>query len=68
LAALPHPQNVVNLGHSLEFPFLHLFVQFRVVFYDHGMQFRVNSCQNPVMSWSKLPYDDFFPMGLASGF
>jgi len=31
LAALPHLPKVVNLGHSVQFPFLHLFLYFHVI-------------------------------------
>jgi hypothetical protein len=68
LAALPHLQKVMNLGHSVQFPFLRLFLHFRVVFSVCGIQFRVRACQNPSIASSKIPYDDFFGKGLACGF
>jgi len=68
MAALPHLQKVVNLGHSVQCPFLRLFLHFRVVFCVCGIQFRVSACLNPVIGSSKLPYDDFFAKGLACGY
>jgi len=66
-ASLPHLQKVVNLGNSVQFPFLHLFLHFCVVFCVHGIQFWVSACQNPVIGSSKLPYNGFFAKGLACG-
>ena len=68
LAALPHLQNFVNLGHSVRFPFLRLFRHFQVVFCVRGIQFWVSTCQNPVIGWRELPYKDIFAKGLTCGF
>jgi len=68
LAALPHLQKVVNLGHSVRFPFLHLCLHFRVVFCVCCIQIWVSACHNPVIGSSKLPYNDLFAQGLACGF
>jgi hypothetical protein len=67
LAALPHLHKVVNLGHSVQFPFLRLFLHFQVVFCFHCIQFGVSAWKNPVIGWRKLPYNDFFAKGLACG-
>ena len=58
----------MNLGNSVQLPFLRLVLHFRVIFCLCGIQFRVGACQNPVIGPSKLPYDDFFAKGLAWGF
>jgi len=68
LAAQPHHQKVVHLGHSVQFPLLRLFLHFRVIFCDRGIQFRVSACQNRVIGSSKLPYYEFFAKGLPCGF
>jgi len=67
LAALPHLQKVVNLGHSVQVPFLYLFLHFGEVFCVCGIPFCVSACQNTVIGSSELPYNDFFTKGLASG-
>ena len=67
LASLPHLQNVVNLGHSVEFPVLQLLLRFRVICCIRGNQFRVSACQNPVNASSKQPYNDLFAKGSAFG-
>jgi hypothetical protein len=51
---LPHLQKVVNLGHSVQFPFLCLTIQFQVVFCVCCTHFGVSACQNPVFGASKL--------------
>jgi len=61
-------KNVMNLGHSVQCGFFHLFVHFRVVFWVHCIQYWVSACQNPVIGWSKLPYSDLFAKSLACGF
>jgi len=68
LASLPHLQKVMNLGHSLQCPFLRLFLHFRVVFSVHCIQFWVSTCQIPIVSSSNLPYNESFAKGLACGF
>jgi len=68
LAALPHLQKVIDRGHSVQFPFLHLFHQFQVVFSVIGIECRVISCQYSVICSSKLPDIDFSPEGLCCGF
>jgi len=68
LAALPHLQKVINLGHSVQFPFLRLFLHFHVVFCVHCIQFWVRACQNAVIGSSKLPYNHIFEKSLACGF
>ena len=67
LAALPHLQKVVNLGHCVQFPFLSLCLHFWVVFCVHGIQFWVSACQNDIIGSSKLPDNEFFAEGLAWG-
>jgi len=52
----------------MQFPFLHLFLQFEVVFSVVDMQCCIISCQYSVNSLTKLPYCDLFPKGLACGF
>ena len=47
LAALLHLQKVVNLGHSVQFLLLRLYLHFRVVFCVRGFHFGVSFCQNP---------------------
>jgi len=54
-----------TFGHSVQYPFLRLFLHFRVVFCVHGIQFWVSACQNPSVGTSKLPYNDFLAKGLA---
>jgi len=68
VAALPHLQKVVNLGHSVQFSFLCLCLHFRVIFCVHGIQFWVSACQNPVSGSSKLRYNNFFAKDLTIGF
>jgi len=68
LAALPHLQKVVNVGHSVQFPCLRLFLHFLVLFCVSGIQFWVSACQNPVIGSSKLPDNNSFTKGLACGF
>jgi len=68
LAALLHLQNVMNIGHSVQFPFLRLFLHFQVIFCVHGIQFWVSASQNPVIGLSELPYNDFCAKGLTCGF
>jgi len=68
LAALLHLQTVVGLGHSLQFHFVCLFPQFQVGFSFRYLQFDVIICQYSVIGLSKLPYYDFFPKGLPSGY
>ena len=55
LAALPHLQKVVDLGHSVQFSSLCLSLHFRVVFCVHCIQCWVIACQYPVIGLSKLP-------------
>jgi hypothetical protein len=68
LAALLHLQTVMGLGHSLQFDFLCVFLQFQVGFSFCCLQFYVIVCQYSVIGWSKLPNYDFFPKGLPSGY
>jgi len=68
MAGLPHLQKVVNLGHCVQFPFLPLFLHFRVVFCVGSNQFWVSACQNLIIGSSELPDNDFFAKGLACVF
>ena len=67
-AALRPLQKVVNLSHSLQFPFLQRFLHFWVIFSVHSMQWWVSTCQNPIIAWSKLPYNNILAEGLSCGF
>ena len=58
----------MNLGHSVQFPFLRLFLHFRVVFCIHCIQIWVSASLTAVIGPSKLPYNDLFAKGLACGF
>jgi len=68
LAALPHLQNVVNLGQSVQFPLFRFFLHFQVIVCVPCIQVRVSACQNPAIGSSKLPYTDFFAKGVACGY
>jgi len=68
MAALQLLQKVVDLGHSVQFPSLHHFIQFKVVFSVHGTQCWVITSQYSVIGSSKLPHYDIIPKGLARGF
>jgi len=68
LVALPHRQNVVDLGHSVQFSFLRLTFHFLVVFIIHCIQCGVVSCKCPVMEWSEPPNRDISAKALACGF
>jgi len=68
LAALPHLEKVMNLGQSMLFSFLRIYLHFRVVSCEWGIQFSVSACQNPVIGSCKLPDNDCFAKGLACGF
>jgi len=65
LAALPHLQHVVDLGHCVQFSFLHLCLEFQVVFSFHVIQCCAIAHQ---YSPSKLSYYDFSLQRLARGF
>jgi len=67
-AALPHLQNVMNLGHSVQFPFVRIFLHFRVAFCVCSIQFRVSAGLNPVIGSSILPYDNYVAKRPACGF
>jgi len=67
-AALPHLQKVVNLSHSVQFPFLRIILHLRVVFCMWSIQFPVSACQNSNFGSSKLADNEFFAKGLACGF
>jgi len=59
LAALPHLQKVVDLGHCVQFSFLRLCLQFHVVFSFCVIKCCEIACQYSVIGSSKLPYYDF---------
>jgi len=52
----------------LWFPFLCLFLHFRVVLCVRSIQFWVSACENPVIGLCKLPYKNSFAKGLTCGF
>jgi len=68
LAALPHLQQFIDFGHSVQFPFLHILLHVWVVFCVCCIQCGGIACQNPVISSSKLPYNDIFVKGFGCGF
>jgi len=66
LARLPHHENVVDCAQSVQFAFLHIFLQFQLVFSFSGIKCFVISCQLSRIGLSKLSYYDFVPKGIAS--
>jgi hypothetical protein len=58
----------MNLVHSGQFPFLRLFLDFRVLFGVCYIQFWVSAGQSSVDGLSELPYNNRFAKGLACGF
>ena len=54
-------------AHSVYFPFLCLFLHFWVIFCVCRVQCWVINCQKPVISSSKLPYNNLSTKGLACG-
>jgi len=54
----------MNLGHSVQFPVIRLFLHFGVVFCVWGIQFSDSACQNHVVGSSTLPDNNFFAKGL----
>jgi len=68
LAALLHLQTVMDLWHLVDFPFLQHFLHFRVIFCVCGIQCWVIICQNPIIAFSKLPFNDIFVQRLICSF
>ena len=68
LAAQPHHQNVVELGHSVQCVFHCLSIRFVVGFFVHRIQWWVITCQYHGIGSSKLSYNDFFAKGIACGY
>jgi hypothetical protein len=68
LVDLPHLQTVVDVGHSVQFPFLCFSLQFYVVFSFSGIQYMIIARQYHIMGWSILPNDVILAKGLACGF
>jgi len=67
LAALPHLQQVVDLGHSVQFPFLQLYLHFQVIVGVCRIQCWVITFKKLVIGVSKVHYNDFFTKYLACG-
>jgi len=65
IAAVPHPQKVVDLGHSVPCFFLRLCLHFQLIFSCHCIQCSVITWRVPVIGSSKLSYDDCVVKGLA---
>jgi len=68
LAALPHLQKVVDLGHSVQFAFFRCFLYYQVVLCVCRLQCWVIACQDPDIGSSKPPYSDFFVKSLTCAF
>jgi len=67
LAALPHLQKVMDLGHSVQFSFLCFSLQFYVIFGFGRIESRIIACRYPgIASWV-LPHNDSWAKGLACG-
>ena len=61
-------RNVVDLGHSVQFPFLRLFLHFWVFFSVRRVGFGHVPRQNLLIDLNKLPYNDFLANGVSWGF
>jgi len=57
LAALPHLQTTMDLGHSVQFPLLRLFHHVGVVFSVSHITYWVSTSQNPIIHSSTPPYN-----------
>jgi len=68
LAGLPYLQNVVDLGHSVQFSILNPSLPFQLVCNICHNYCRVFASQYPVIGSTKLPYNDFFPKCLSCCF
>jgi len=58
----------MDLGHSVQFPFLLLCLHFQGIFSFRSIQCWAIAQHYPVLGSSKLPYYDFFAKGLTWGF
>ena len=58
----------MDLGHSMQFLFLCLSLQFEVIIGLRPIQYRVIACQYPIIGAGLLPYYNLFPKGFACGF
>jgi len=67
LAAPPYLHKVMDLGHSVQFSVLRLFLWFPGVFSFRGIQDCAIARHYSVIGTRKLPYYDSFPRCLASG-
>jgi hypothetical protein len=67
LAALPHLLKVVDFGHSLQFSFLHLFLQLLIVISFRGIQCSALTRQFSVIGSSIPLYHVLFPQHIARG-
>ena len=56
LAAVPQLETIVNLSHSVQVPFLHLFLHSLVVFCVPYIKVRVSAGPNPCIGSSELPW------------
>jgi len=67
LAALPHLQNVMDLGHSVQCSFIRFFLQCKAVFSFCSIQPHTIVCRNSVIGLSKLACYGSFPKHVPSG-
>jgi len=68
LAALRNLQNLVHLGHCVPFPCFCLSLHFQVIFSILWIEWKITTCQYPVIGLNKLQYDHLFVKDLACGF